>query len=628
MDDQPTFEPTAPSDDQLAVQLRAYADALESTRSGATTAAATGAEPQTAAVLDVAGLSAGRRRHRSGRVLGAAAVVPDAELYLLPDSDTWAVSEHSELEGVGRYEQGGIWVWRLDGHLVTLSEDVFIGEAASREQARVEVSGTRTSLHWVDDEGVGFDLQGIDVDEAALRAALATITRSGEGWDLPGAVPVVGEPSGTAEAGEGAQITLVPRDDQGVPVLRRQIHSGVRPGSEADLYRELHEASGGGTVSDVIIAGEAGYLIVGSDFSYALVAAGGWVVNWSTSDPTLDLAELLVSLKRVTPDEWAGSVAGVDDVIAQAVAAADVEPIEDASSVELPRYTLPEPWRFAWVTDMGIWTPEQRAQRQALQEANTSQWSSHPVRAQGFRSTASPELLPIAVPDVVVQVHEFDSDPPSEGTAEEMGGEPYSLGELDGVLYLDSIAFGQGSRMELTGGRLYFEADSPSMTAAEMRAFAESLEARGGDPKAGFDLASDDYEEVFEVEGPLVNVYATSSRWSGAWQLGDDEYVERSISVERLTFEQFQWRLMASDRTEFTVLDLERGYYFGVRTGLWPLPAGGVMHFEPSTNILTTFSGAETLEEAQKLMDDLRPVDLETWKTLVAPVNADPLRPR
>ena len=105
------------------------------------------------------------------------------------------------------------------------------------------------------------------------------------------------------------------------------------------------------------IAGEPGFTIIGPDFAYALVAVDGWVVNWSATEPELDLADLLASLRRVTPGDWSDAVAGIDDTIAEVVAAADVDPIEDFSSAELPRYTLPEPWTFEWVTDMGIWTP-------------------------------------------------------------------------------------------------------------------------------------------------------------------------------------------------------------------------------------------------------------------------------
>ena len=653
MDDDTTPEST-PTVTELAGQLRAYADALESMRAGAAAATVTDA-------LDIARVRPPVRQRRLARVVPAAAaavvavgaigwwaagsdsaslstddpaatattverdppaLMPGSELYVLPDMATWAVTDHSETTDVGPYEQDGIWVWRLNGSLVTLSENVPVDEPAPREQARLSIANDRMSLHWVEGD-TGFDLQGIGVDEATLRAALAALTRSGTGWELPGAELVASEEAGPGETGASEQITIVPRDDDGVPVLSARVQSVVRPGSPADLYRELHEASGGGTVSDVMIAGEPGFTIIGPDFAYALVAADGWVVNWSTADPELDFAGLLASVERVTPGDWSDAVAGIDAAVAEVVAAAGIELVEATSSTDLPRYTLPEPWAFEWVTDMGIWTPEQQAQRQALNEANTSPQAveSRPVRAQGFRSTANPDSLPITVPDVVVEVWEYDGDAPP-GVLAEMGGEPYSLGGLQGNLYPEGTIHGRGAMIELSGGNLYVAFSSSRLTQAELRAFADSLSVRGEQVTAGFDLRDTNHEQLFDLEGSQVDVYG-STGWHGAWQ-DSEPGLNPTISVERASRAQLQWRLMNRDNDETTMSSIEGGRYLAITID----NAAIVMRHDASSDILTTVTVVGTVDQAVDLMEQLIEVDLAEWSTLVGPVNADPLRPR
>jgi hypothetical protein len=322
-------------------------------------------------------------------------------------------------------------------------------------------------------------------------------------------------------------------------------------------------------------------------------------------------------------------------VVAEGVAAADIEPIEDTSSTDLPRHTLPEPWAFEWVTDTGIWTPEQQAQRQALNEANTSPQAvePRPVRAQGFRSTASPDSLPITVPDVVVEVWEYDGGAPP-GALADLGGEPYSLGVLQGNLYPEGAIHGRGAGIELFGGNLLVAFSSSRWTQAELRAFADNLSLRGERATAGFDLRDTKHEQLFDLEGPQVDVYG-STGWFGAWH-DSEPGLNPTISVERASRAQLQWRLMNFENDATTMSSIEGGRYLAITIDTQALAAQGiviedratVMQHDPSSDILTTMTVAGTVDQAVDLMEQLIEVDLATWSTLVGPVNADPLRPR
>jgi hypothetical protein len=284
---------------------------------------------------------------------------------------------------------------------------------------------------------------------------------------------------------------------------------------------------------------------------------------------------------------------------------------------------------------MGIWTPEQQAQRQALNEANTSPQAveSRPVRAQGFRSTANPASLPIMVPDVLVEVWEYDGDAPP-GALAEVGGEPYSLGGLQGNLYPEGSLLGRGAGIELSGGNLSVAFSSSRLTQAEMRAFADSLSVRGKQVTAGFDLRDTNHEQLFDLEGSQVNVYG-STGWHGVWQ--DSEHgLNPTISVESASRAQLQRRLMDFDNDETTMTSIEGGRYLAITTDTQALAAQGiviedratVMRHDPSSNILTTMTVTGTVDQAVDLMGQLIEVDLADWSTLVGPVNADPLHPR
>lgn len=690
MDDHEGFEPTpVPSDFELASQLQAYAQALAATRSE--TAQATAAS---APVVDIVGLRTtdGRgKRHRPARLTAAAvaaavialgavgwwassrntsavstddpastttgtadpvattAVAGEAGVHLLPDLSAWAVTDHSADPTGPPTDQGGIWVWRLDGRLITLSEGVFVDRAVPRSEATVDVSNDRTSLSWTDG-GVGFDLQGIGVDEAALRATLATLARTGDGWDLPGASPVAGEAAGPGETGVTEQLTLVPRDGAGVPVLTSQVQSMTRPGSAADLFRELHEASGAGDVTETTIAGRPGFVIDGPDVGYALVAIDGWVVNWSTTAPDVDLPALLASTQPVSAEDWRRAVAGIDATLGEVVAAADVDPVDDAAGAEpLPRYVLPAPWTFEWVTDMGIWTPEQRAQRQALAEANTpaGATTAGTVRAQGFRARSSPDL-PIAVPEVTLEVAAFDGEG-SPGPFAESASEPITVAGLQGTIYPEGTVHGWGAGIELAGAQVAVSIRTTKMTSAEVRAFAQSLSVGDGGPAAGFSLPpSSGYQEVYDLDADEVPVWNPLRFWAGAWRGPAGEGSGPTVKVERVTLGQLQQDLALTGSADTVLSSAGRGRYLALATtydqakvagagstastvlvnGATPALRSTVVRYDPSLQLAVTLSVNGTVDDALELMEQLTEMDLASWESLVAPVNADPLHPR
>ncbi len=690
MDDREDVEPTPVlSDAELGSQLRVYAQALAATRGDRAQAPAAPTP-----VVDIVGIrtTGGRRRRRAqlaaATVAAAAAIAlgaagwwaagrnaasvsaddpappttgttepvatptteGEAGVHLLPDLSAWAVSDHSADPTGPPTDQPGIWVWRLDGHLIILSQGVFVDQPAPRSEATVDVSNERTSLSWTDD-GVGFDLQGLGVDEAALRAALATLTQVGDGWDLPGADPVASETAGPGETGVVEQVTLVPRDGAGVPVLASQVQSTTRPGSAADLFRELHEAGGAGDVTETTIAGRPGFIIDGPDFGYALVAIDGWVVNWSTTayGSDVDLAALLASTRAVSAEDWDVAIAGIDATLGEVVAAADVDPVDDAAGAEpLPRYVLPGPWTLEWVTDMGLWTPEQRAQRQALAAANTPAGAStaRTVRAQGFRSTSSPEL-PIAVPEVTLEVTAYDGEA-APGPFAEAGGEPITVAGLQGTIYPPGTVSGWGAGIELAGGQLAVSVRTTGMTLDELRAFARGLTVEGNDPAAGFSLGSSSgYREVYDLDGDQVHEWNPSSFWIAAWRGSGGEGSGPAIEVERLTLGQLQQQLGRTTSGGTALSSAGGGRYLAMTTpdlamvtaagstastflvnGASPTERSTVVGYDPQRQLAISLTVNGTVDDALDLMGQLTEVDLASWESLVAPVNADPLHPR
>ncbi|MCP4224712.1 MAG: hypothetical protein GY773_15340, partial [Actinomycetia bacterium] len=361
---------------------------------------------------------------------------------LMPDPAQWVITEAYPSQTSPGGDSGGVWAWRLNGHVFLLLDGVGLDDLGPLSQAVVEVGDGRVMMGWLDsDRRLG--LQGYGVDEATLRGVAVALRPTESGWTLPDAEVLVADTGGNSGRAESMQVGYSPLTSGGTPDLSMLVTGVRRQGTEADLYRELFEASSLGLVAETTVAGEAGYVITGPFGSYALVFGDGWVSSWQATTPNIDLTDMLSSIQPVTAEAWDQAVAGADDAVAQAVAAtvADLDSGADrsdpANDPDLPRYVLPAPWAFRWVTDMGLWSAEERAQREALMAAHAPPGGfGELVWTQGFIRSHPPAdrvgSLPFAVPELLVQVYRRGTDEPIE--AESPEGEPLSFAGLDGYL--------------------------------------------------------------------------------------------------------------------------------------------------------------------------------------------------
>ena len=106
-------------------------------------------------------------------------------------------------------------------------------------------------------------------------------------------------------------------------------------------------------------------------FNIAQVWSKGTYVSLQSRDDGADLVELAMTLTAVDQATWLAAREGAPDQRLVAVTAAregiDTQPTIDEP---LPHWVLPEPWQLSHVTDMTIWTPEQRADAEAFATAN------------------------------------------------------------------------------------------------------------------------------------------------------------------------------------------------------------------------------------------------------------------
>ncbi len=575
---------------------------------------------------------------------------------LLPDMTRWAVAGHYPSEDPGPYDQDGIWVWRVDDTLVTLSENVAEYGTSDRDEALFDSSGSRSSLHWVE-EGVNYDIQAIDMTESRLRATLAELTRTDNGWTLPGAEVVIDEPAGPAVSGAGHQISIVARDGDGVPMLTRSLTMNLRPGKAGDAYRQLHEASGSGSVVELSIAGHPGTAVVGPDFNFAVAAIDGWVIDWAAYDPAIDLVAFLESIQSVTTEQWVSAIENVDDVTDEVVAAAGITPVEESAAANLPRFTMPDPWQLEWVTDTGIWTPEQRAQRDALDQAHSTGVPYYlPAMSQGFRSSSSPDGPGIAIPELIIRIARTDDEAPRPDSYG-FGGDPIDAFGLSGTIYPEGTLMGFGAGLDVAGSGVLVSIQTTDMSERELRSFIEQLTPRQPDLTLGFDLDSNRYQQLFELQNEQAETFTESAVWHASWR-STDESRSATVSVERQSLGELQSRLMHDAGFEATLIPMndeqdyalvhdtaalaERGIYFMdaedgevmLSTGEArrrinpPRPRATIIRYDEASQVVIRFSLSGTPEEALAALDQMIEVDLETWRELAGPYNSDPLKPR
>ena len=586
-----------------------------------------------------------------------------AATQLMPDPAQWVITEaYQPLTSPGR-DSVGVWAWRLDGDVYLLVDGVGLDNLGPLNRAEVEVGDGRLMMGWLDgDHRLG--LQGYGVDEPTLRSVAVAITPTDLGWELPGAEVLVAEAGGESGPVESVQVGYSPLTSEGTADLSRVVTGIRRQGTEADLYRVLFEASSVGQVAETTVGGEPGFVMTGSFGSYGLVFSDGWVSSWQTLTPDIDLADVMGSIRAVTAAEWDKAVAGADDVVAQAVAAivaqldSDVDLADPANDPDLPRYVLPEPWTFGRVTDMGLWSAEERAQREALSAAHVPPGGfTELIWTQGFvPSNAQADQvgsLPFVLPALLVQVYRRETDEPLDLEGAEV--EPFSFIGLDGYfqrLQMFDRTSESGSRTEIriaaAQGPLVVSIEAPFSNEDDIRRFAQSLSIPGDDVSRGVESADSDFELLIELPGEAGNGADFYSRWSAAYGTGGgNDETQASLSVESMTFEQLQLQLMRLrswddadykpvaggrylahqyERSQTVIVD-DNGISV-IREGPGVIKGTSLLRYDPDDQILVGLNLDDDLDATIALMEQLTEVDIETWRELVAPYNAKPLQPR
>ncbi len=592
----------------------------------------------------------------------------------LLDSTRWAIIEHHPADddpadddaaavppSTGAPAQAPLWAWRLDGAVYVLVEG-YTGAADPLDRAEPSAEGNRVTLGWIDGSAA-LGLQSYDVDAATVLATAGRLERRGDGWSLAGGEVLVADPD-PGPPMPSDQIGLAPIDD-GRAGLAATVTMLVSDGGPAAMYRELFEASSIGTVTEVDIAGSPGFLIVGPLVSYAVAAGDGWSASWQTLDPDVDLGAVVDQTELVEPEAWRSAAERAEVNLEAALGAVAAERqaqaerraegeggVEDSASTEppfdpadLPRYRLPEPWRLAWVTDMGLWTDEQWAQRQALFEANRPAGVVFPdlVRTQGFRITGTDAGVPVAIPEVVVTIHRFAEQRPAEHLVTE-GGRPIEVAGLTGAIDEVMTLGGPLAIIGVGDDRHHVEIRAAGIAEDDLVAFAATLGPVGPDLADG--LRSDDRaaELVVDLPGSAGERSRFRSRSLTAYEdLQDPDGRGPTVSVETLDRQQFalglaplrppldgsEWRLIDGGRFLFQSADAIQAAADADPEILIddPVPST-LVRYDPADEIAITLHAAMELDELIDLFDRLEPVELDAWRELVEPYNADPVRPR
>ena len=194
------------------------------------------------------------------------------------------------------------------------------------------------------------------------------------------------------------QLDIAPLDDDGVPQLGRRILLVYRPGSVDDFDREWGDASSLGDPIDFVIGDDGvGRSVsdISTGFNLAQVWSNGTYVSLQSPDRDAELVEVAMTLAAVDETTWLSAREGAPDQRLVAVAAAREDINAQPSLGEpLPHWVLPQPWQLSHVTDMTIWTPEQRADAEAYSAAN------RPASLNDFEE-----------PEFEVFYYGFDDDP-------------------------------------------------------------------------------------------------------------------------------------------------------------------------------------------------------------------------
>jgi len=325
-----------------------------------------------------------------------------------------------------------------------------------------------------------------------------------------------------------------------------------------------------------------------------------------------DLHEFALSMVAVGAAEWTVARSGAADqrLLAVEKAMQTIE-VPVADDDPLPHWVLPEPWELEWVTDMTIWTPEQRAQRDGLAQASRRpDWDANqPTQTANWQFSFSATTDAAAqqfTPQISVWLSVFE-DPP----------EVYSVTNTESVTALGlegTLAPGSGRTAELGQGEVRVVINTTNLSVDVVREFLAAIEFASGDPLDGI-IVNDPRFQPSDVE-PLDR---RPPSWHALWE--HPEEPDAAISVWHLRVDELRSWMMA------------RGDGLQMPADTWEtIESGGVVDFTPDFVVdrSTTYDVATNLLIVLRNIerDELIPIDIEAWIDLAEPVNAKPLSPR
>ncbi len=324
-------------DDLLASQLRAYGDALEAVHgAGAVGPAVDPLGPQRD-LRGVAAVAAVLLLVVSGSVawllrdFGAAVVETEAtddsvtswtplrtapqDVRVLPDSKEWVMVEAGSFDGA-ESKVAGVWVWRVDGSIVTLVSP-FGGEVASSlASARPVAEHNRVTVGWQTTSSETVGLQAIGLDPDRLMELAAELEQSAEGeWRLVGHDPIATRAPGPGPSRVRRYAVFSTESNKDDTGLRGEIGLAYFAGAEAELYGELFDASSFGDVESIEMLGRNGYVVRGEEVqTYALVYVDGVIVRASNVEVGVkaDVDGFIASLRFTDPETWNAAVDRLD----------------------------------------------------------------------------------------------------------------------------------------------------------------------------------------------------------------------------------------------------------------------------------------------------------------------------
>lgn len=415
--------------------------------------------------------------------------------------------------------------------------------------------------------------------------------------------------SGEIDDRDLLQLDVAPLDEDGVPQLNRRISIGYVLAPIEDFDRRWGDAASLGEPINFAVGDGIGRSVHNAQMGFAMahVWDGGVLLTIQTQDSDADLTELAKSLTRVDEATWATARNGAEGqrMIAVQAEMETVEPVPGPGE-PMPHWVLPEPWQLEYVTDMTIWTDEQRAQSAAFKQANQPASAravtagEHQLWRYGFADSAEGASTQF-VPQITISAAVFAEAPDSYVT---IGSEPISALGLDGSISV----VGSSSRVELGTGQLRVNVQARGLNETEIREFLDAVEFATDDPLDGFEVSDPRFQLV---EVPALDQRPSS--WHALWtQPGEPD---AAISV---------WRVDVPDLRAWLQW---RGEGLVIPADVWEaVAAGEVIDFgrgttyDPSTGLLMMLRGHE--------QSDLIPIALDDWIELVTPVNTDPLNPR